>query len=89
MSRATNPLVNNTKSIHTKRDVIDPETGEIQSFTLNQRGREFVRDSDHDQSRYIAETGAALPSASKVFDSYEAAKIADFWGQRLVFILKG
>lgn len=43
-------MVNNTKSIHTKRDVIDPETGEIQSFTLNQRCREFVRDSDRDQS---------------------------------------
>lgn len=46
------PLVNNTKSIHRKRDVIDQETGEIQSFTLNQRCREFVRDSDPDQSRF-------------------------------------
>ena len=42
------PLVNNTKSIHRKKEVIDPETGEIQRLTFNDRRREFVPDSDAD-----------------------------------------
>ena len=50
-------LVNNTKSVHTKREVINPETGEIQSFTLNPRRREFVRETVRRLSVFGARTG--------------------------------
>ena len=38
------PLVHNTNSIHRKREVINPETGEIQRLMFNQRCRGFAVD---------------------------------------------
>lgn len=46
------PSFNNTKSIHTKRVVVDEKTGEIQSFSLNKRLGEYVADSDPDSARF-------------------------------------
>ena len=42
-SANASPLVNNTNSIHRKKEVIGPKTGEIQRLMFNKLYREFVQ----------------------------------------------
>lgn len=54
---AERPLVHITKSSAALREVLDPETGEIQWFRVDERRREYVRESEPKAARNEARRG--------------------------------